>query len=58
MPSCPVGIGWGPVEVGPGARVSQSVLWAGSKVLAHAVVANTVVREGMRAEGRLEGSAL
>ena len=45
-------------EVGPGARGSQSVLWAGSKVLAHAVVANTVVREGMRAEGRLEGSAL
>ena len=45
-------------EVGPGARVGQSVLWAGSKVLAHAVVANSVVREGMLAEGRIEGSAV
>ena len=45
-------------EVGAGARVRQSVLWAGSKVLAHAVVANTVVREGMLAEGRIEGSAV
>ena len=45
-------------EVGAGARVSQSVLWAGSKVLSHAVVANTVVREGMLAEGRIEGSAV
>jgi mannose-1-phosphate guanylyltransferase len=45
-------------EVGAGARVSQSVLWAGSKVLAHAVVADAVVREGMLAEGRIEGAAV
>jgi hypothetical protein len=44
--------------VGAGARVSQSVLWAGSKVLAHAVVAHAVVREGMLAEGRIEGGAV
>lgn len=45
-------------QVGAGARVSESVLWAGSKVLAHAVVAKAVVREGMLAEGRIEGGAV
>ncbi len=45
-------------EIGAGARVEDAVLWAGSKVEAGAVVDNAVVREGMIASGRVEGSAV
>jgi mannose-1-phosphate guanylyltransferase len=45
-------------EVGGGAHVSDSVLWAGAKVEAGAVVEGCVVREGMMAAGKLEGGAV
>lgn len=45
-------------EVGNGAHVSDSVLWAGAKVEAGAVVEGCVVREGMMAAGKFEGGAV
>lgn len=45
-------------EVGGGARVSNSVLWAGAKVEAGAAVEGCVVREGMIAAGQMAGRAV
>jgi mannose-1-phosphate guanylyltransferase len=45
-------------EIGSGARLARSVVWAGGKVVAGAVVSDSVVREGMLVEGRVEGTAV
>lgn len=44
--------------VGAGARVANSVLWAGSRVEPGAVVENSVVREGMIAAGTVESAVV
>lgn len=45
-------------RVGAGARVTDSVLWAGSRVEAGAVVEGSVVREGMIAAGELKSAVV
>lgn len=45
-------------RVGAGARVADSILWAGSKVEPGAVVRDAVVREGMIANGAVSGVVL
>ena len=54
--------GWtwcGPAcRVGAGARVTDSVLWAGSRVEPGATVVNSVVREGMIAAGEVENAVV
>lgn len=54
--------GWswiGPdAEIGDGARVENSVIWAGAKVEPHAVVRDSVVREGMLASGDVVNSVV
>jgi len=45
-------------EIGSGARVARSVVWAGGRVLAEAVVTDAVVREGMLAAGAVEDAAV
>jgi mannose-1-phosphate guanylyltransferase len=45
-------------EVGSGAHLARSVVWAGGKVLAGASVSDSVVREGMLAEGKVEDAAV
>lgn len=54
--------GWtwcGPAcHVGAGARVADSVLWAGSRVESNAIVVNSVVREGMIATGEVKDTVV
>ena len=45
-------------HVGAGAKVANSILWAGSRVEPGAVVENSVVREGMIAAGEVKGTVL
>ena len=67
MPGASVGAdaelsGWnwlGPESaVGAGAKLDNSILWAGAKVEPGAVVSGCVVREGMIAANRLEGAVV
>jgi len=54
--------GWnwiGPdAEICAGARVENSVIWAGARIEPHASVQGSVVREGMLAAGTVEGSVV
>lgn len=45
-------------HIGEGARVADSVLWAGSRVEPGAVVEGSVVREGMIASGEMRASVV
>jgi mannose-1-phosphate guanylyltransferase len=45
-------------HVGAGARVTDSILWAGSRVEPGAVVENSIVREGMIAVGEVKGGVV
>jgi NDP-sugar pyrophosphorylase family protein len=45
-------------RIGAGARVSDSVLWAGSRVEPGASVTNSVIREGMIAAGEVKGTVV
>ena len=45
-------------HVGAGARVTSSILWAGSRVEPGAVVEGSVVREGMIAAGEVKADVV
>ena len=45
-------------RIGAGARVADSVLWAGSRVEPGASVTNSVIREGMIAAGEVKGTVV
>lgn len=45
-------------QVGAGARVANSILWAGSRVEPGAVVENAIVREGMIAAGKVKATVV
>jgi NDP-sugar pyrophosphorylase family protein len=45
-------------HVGAGARVTDSILWAGSRVEPHALVEGSVVREGMIASGEVKATVV
>jgi mannose-1-phosphate guanylyltransferase len=45
-------------RIGAGARVTDSVLWAGSRVEPGASVINSVIREGMIAAGEVKGTVV
>jgi len=45
-------------RIGAGARVTDSVLWAGARVELGASVTNSVIREGMLAAGEVKGTVV